>query len=40
MILPEKTTLQFGTNLPMLDTKEQLVEIVELLESENLVMYA
>ena len=39
MTIPERTSTNKGTNQPFLETKKQLIEILEELERDNLVMY-
>jgi len=40
MGLNERESLRKGTNEPLIDSKEELIEILESLEHDNLVMYA
>jgi len=40
MSLNERESLRKGTNEPLINSKEELIEIIEALEQDNLVMYA
>ena len=40
MSLNDRESLRKGTNEPLINSKEELIEILETLENENLVMYA
>jgi hypothetical protein len=40
MAMNERETLRKGTNEPLINNKDELVQIVEALEADNLVMYA
>ena len=40
MTMPEEKTLKRGTNEQVVQSKQQLIEIIEELERDNLVMYA
>ena len=40
MTMPEEDTLRRGTQDPLLNDKEMLVDIIEELQRDNLVMYA
>lgn len=40
MSMNERETMRKGSDEPLVNNKEELVRIVEALESDNLVMYA
>ena len=40
MSMSERDTNRSGTNEPLINNKEELIEILEALENDNLVMYA
>ena len=40
MGMSERDTNRSGTNEPLINTKEELIEILEALEHDNLIMYA
>lgn len=40
MGMNERETLRKGTNEPLCNNKEDLIKIIEALETDNLVMYA
>ena len=40
MTMSERETMRKGTNEMLINSKEELVQIVEALEQDNLVMYA
>lgn len=40
MGLNERESIRRGTNEPLINSKEELIQILEALENDNLVMYA
>lgn len=40
MGLSERESMRKGTNEPLINSKEELISIIEALETDNLVMYA
>ena len=40
MGLNDRESVRKGTNEPLVNNKEELIQILEVLEKENLVMYA
>lgn len=40
MAMNDRETLRKGTNEPLINNKDELVQIVEVLQNDNLVMYA
>jgi len=40
MAMNDRETLRKGTNEPLINNKDELVQIVEALQNDNLVMYA
>lgn len=40
MQLPDKQTMQKNSGEPLVESKKQLIEVLEGLERDNLVMYA
>jgi hypothetical protein len=40
MTMSNRETCRPGTDLPLINNKDQLIEIIEALERDNLIMYA